>query len=212
MNIRPSFPVGTCSSILNDWLIDCIEFYAVSAIFQSCNGGLTNAKNIPTIDQYSVRVAWPTELLQSIPTLHHEIKVILCFIIFNEFANVAFWVVNGFYKIAVVARKWFIFFHWMSFSCSLCFNGRLFRLYCKRIFFWFPNFNNILSTIRFPVKSVFAEAVYTCATRVPLYQLSIDVTCVCMQRECSVPLIGLFFFLFCFYRHYRWVITLLFNI
>ena len=172
---------------LIDWLIDRIEFYAVSAILQTS----LMRRTYPQLTN-----AWPTELLQSIPTLHHESKVIICFIIFNEFANVAFWVVNGFYKIAFVARKWFIFFHRMSFSCSLCFNGRLFRLYWKRIFCWFPNFNNILSTIRFPVKSIFAEAVYTCATRVPFYQLSIDVTCVCMQRECSVPLIG---FLFCFY-------------
>ena len=37
----PPPPLGIKPMILVDWLIDLIDFYAVSAIFQPCNSGMT---------------------------------------------------------------------------------------------------------------------------------------------------------------------------
>ena len=98
-----------------------------------------NGKNITTIYPYSVRFAWSTELLQSFPIMHNNQRNNLyhhIYSLFNYFAIVEFWVVHGYYKIAVLARKWFIFFHCMYSLLQMSFDQ---AVYWKRKNWFLPS-------------------------------------------------------------------------
>ena len=98
-----------------------------------------NFLNLTTIDSCYVQFAWPTELLQSVPSMHNNQRNNLyhhIYSLFNYFAIVEFWVVHGYYKIAVLARKWFIFFHCMYSLLQMSFDQ---AVYWKRKNWFLPS-------------------------------------------------------------------------